>query len=83
MRRYIIKSNLLENAENYNIIEQVVRFIQRNEIVTLEMNAVNNETNNTLKQSSNSRMKSPATKNEQKKLENRQFQTEKCRLHRK
>ena len=44
--------------------EQVVADFQRNETVALEMSAVNNDIDNTLKQSSNECMKTPATENE-------------------
>ena len=43
MRRYIIKSNRLTDAEKDNIKELVVADIQRNESAALKMNAVNNE----------------------------------------
>ena len=55
-----------------NIKEQVIAYIQRNETVGHEINAVYNETDNKLKQSSNECMKIPASENEYNKLENRQ-----------
>ena len=55
----------------YNIWQ--VADIQWNEIVPLEMNAVYNEIESTLKQSRNDCMKTPATENESKKLENNQL----------
>ena len=49
----MIRSNRLTNAEKDSIKEQVTADIQRNETVAFEMNAANNEADNTLKQSSN------------------------------
>ena len=74
VRWYIIKSNHLRDAEKDNIKEKVVVDIQRNESVELEMNAINNETNKTLKQSNNHWMKTPAIENEYNKLEKRKPQ---------
>ena len=51
--------------------EQVLADIQQNERVTLEINAVHNETDDILKQSTNDCRKTPATENEYTKLENR------------
>ena len=47
VRRYILKTNCLTDAEK----EQVLADTQRNESVTIEMNTFYNETDNTLKQS--------------------------------
>ena len=49
VRRYIIKDNSLTEAENDYMKEQVVADIQWNETVSLEMNTVNNITDNILK----------------------------------
>ena len=57
VRTYILKSNRLTETEKDSIKEQVVANIQQNESVALEMNVVNDETDNTLKQSSNDCMK--------------------------
>ena len=76
VRWYIIKSNHLRDAEKDNIKEKVVVDIQQNESVELEMNAINNETNKTLKQSNNHWMKTPAIENEYNKLEKRKPQIE-------
>ena len=46
VRRYILKSNPLTDAGK-DIKEQVIVDIQRNESVAIEMNAVNNEIDNT------------------------------------
>ena len=40
MRRYIVKSNHLKDAEKYNIKELIVADMKQNESVALEMNAV-------------------------------------------
>ena len=53
----------MTDAEKDNIKEQVAANMQRNESVPLEMNAINNETDNVLKQSSNNFMKTPVTEN--------------------
>ena len=66
MKRYIIKSNRSTDTEKDNLKEQVIADIQRNEIVTLEINAVNNETDNILKESNNGFKKTPATEKEYK-----------------
>ena len=75
MKRYI-KSNCLKDTEKDNIKEQVVANIQLNKTASLEINAVNNETDDTLKQTGNDYMKIPATENEYSKLENCQRQIE-------
>ena len=58
------------------IKDQVLGDIHRKENVILEMNAVNNETDNTSKQSSNNCMKTSATESKYGKLKNRQSQIE-------
>ena len=63
MKRYIITSNRLKDAEKVYIKEQMFADIHWNERVALEMNA-----DNTLKQLSNDWMKTPATENEWNKL---------------
>ena len=54
------------------MLKKIIADIQRNETVGLEMIAVNNETDNTFKQSSKDCMKTPATENKYNKLENSQ-----------
>ena len=76
MRRYIIKSKCVTDDEKDNIKEKVLVDIQRNESVALKMNALNKETDNSLKQSSDDCMKTPAIENEYKKLDNSQPQIE-------
>ena len=49
VRRYIIKSSRLTDAEGDKIKELIVTEIQQNEPEALERNTVNNETDNTLK----------------------------------
>ena len=66
---YLIKSSRLTDAEK-DIKEQEVTNFQQNETIVLEMNVVNDEIDNTLKQSSNYFMKTPARENERNKLEN-------------
>ena len=48
VRRYIIKSNCLTDAEKDSIKEQVITDIQQNESIVLKMNEINNETDNTI-----------------------------------
>ena len=57
----MIKSIRLTDAEKDNIKELVTADIQINETLALEMNAVNNETVNVLKQSSNDCMETLST----------------------
>ena len=72
--------SLKTTAENMlkkdNIKDELDADIQRNKSAVLEMNAVNNETDNTSKQSSKEFMKTPVTEMEHYKLENRQLQIE-------
>ena len=51
------------NNNNNNVKGQVIADVQQIENVALEMNIVNTETDNTLKQSSNDSMKFPVTEN--------------------
>ena len=64
MRRYNTKSNRLIDAVKDNVQEHVVTDIQRNEILELEMDAININTNNTLKQLSNNCMKTQEIESE-------------------
>ena len=73
---HILKSHCLTDAEKQSIKELVIHYIQLDECVAIEMNAVNNETDNTLKQSKNDCMKTPATENKYNELENSQPQIE-------
>ena len=65
MRRCILKSNRLTDAEKDNIKEQLVADIERNESVALEMSAFNKETDDTLKQWSNDCLKTAEKKVQQ------------------
>ena len=47
MKRYILKIDHLRDAEKDNLKMSVIVDIQRNENIALEMNAVNNETDDT------------------------------------
>ena len=61
---YIPNSHRLRDAEKGSIKELVDADSQRNESVSLKMNAVNNETDNMSKQFSNDCMKTPTAENE-------------------
>ena len=63
--------NLID-AEKVRIKESIVADIQRPERLSLEINAVKNKTDNTLKQSGNDFLKKSVTENEFYKLENNQ-----------
>ena len=56
-----IKSNLLIDTEWDNMKERIAADMQWNERITLEMNAVNKETDNILKQLNHDCLKIPAT----------------------
>ena len=72
----IIISSFLTHVEKDRIIDQVISNIKRNEIVALEMNTFNNETDNQLKQSNNKCMKALETENEHNEVKNSQHQIE-------
>ena len=63
MGRYIIQGNHLTDAEKDNKKESAIANFQQNETFIINMNSVNNETNNKLKQSINDCIKTSITEN--------------------
>ena len=77
-----MKNSLIQYEISYKWVASILRCpavanIKQNDIISHEMNTVNNEIGYKLKHSSKDCMKTPATENKYKKLENCQPQIEK------